>query len=311
MEIMKALAVAVLGACALAQAQNVQNIDVAKLMAQQIAPPSDSPDRVVAVVDGMKVTAGELFKYYSTLNSNLQYYLAQNRKELVERYVTARKVVQESLANKLDQKEPYKSKLIEARENILSEARLQDIAESGDISDQDQHKYYNEHLDFFLLGAARGILVMGTDEPAKKNAAGIVKQIRGGEPFEKIAKEKSADKNTGAQGGQLGMVAKSGPLPEPMRKTIFGLKPGEVSEPIEFNGSLWIFGLDKIQIKPFEEVKDEVVQRIKLDRVEAHLQAIRSGLNIKIQDEEYFKKPDIPETITLGAGASVSTPPKK
>jgi parvulin-like peptidyl-prolyl isomerase len=289
----------------------VQNIDVAQILANRIAPGSEA-DRVVAVVDGSKVTAAELYRYYKTLSSSLQYYLAQNRKELLERYITARKVLSEAEANKLDAKEPYKTRLIDSREQILTQARFDEIAVSKSFSDQDKQKHYNEHLDSFTFGVARGILVAtipNKPEETKKRADDIVKRIRDGELFEKVAKETSADRQTGNQGGLLGLVAKVGPLPEEFRKAIFSLKPGQVGDPIEFRGSLWIFGLDKIQIKSYDDVKDDVLERLKQDLVEQHMQSIRRGLTIKVEDEEYFKKPDVPQEITVGDAASPA--PKK
>jgi parvulin-like peptidyl-prolyl isomerase len=288
-------------------AQQSNTVDVAQMLANQMAPPADA-NRVVAVVDGTKVTAAELFRYYKSQSSNMQFYLAQNRRELVERYATSRNILKEAEKNKLDQKEPYKTKLLESREQILTLARNDELSNSRPFTDQEMQEFYNAHPDPYTSAIARVIMVPAGGDP-KQKAAEILKRIRGGEPFDAVAKEVSADSQTGEKGGLIGSIAKDGSLAEEFRNAIFSLKPGQTSEPVELRGSLWIFSVDSIQVKSYEQVKGDVLKRMKDSLVEEHMQAIRSRLSVKIEDEEYFKRPEVPQS--LGPQDADSAPAKK
>nr|WP_240548410.1 peptidylprolyl isomerase [Paenibacillus lignilyticus] len=66
----------------------------------------------------------------------------------------------------------------------------------------------------------------------KAEADEIVKQLKAGADFAKLAKEKSTDVGSGAAGGDLGYFSKGAMVPE-FENAAFSLKVGELSEPIK------------------------------------------------------------------------------
>lgn len=74
----------------------------------------------------------------------------------------------------------------------------------------------------------------------KASADTILGQLRGGADFAKLAKEKSADKVSGARGGDLGEFY-PGDFAPAFEDAIKLLKPGQISEVVSLGGRYHIF----------------------------------------------------------------------
>ncbi len=68
-------------------------------------------------------------------------------------------------------------------------------------------------------------------EAAKQRTAALAKQVRGGKSFSELAKAHSQDRDTRDSGGDMGWVHR-GQLEREQEDVIFGLSPGEVSDPV-------------------------------------------------------------------------------
>lgn len=104
---------------------------------------------------------------------------------------------------------------------------------------------------------ARHILV-DTKEEADK----VLKRIQGGETFEAVAKEVSADPGSGAQGGDLGFFMR-GDMVKPFEDAAFTLPVGQVSEPIESQFGFHIIRVD--EVKKISDLKTEGTEEAKKD----------------------------------------------
>lgn len=273
----------------------IRDVDVTKMLAAQLAPSASAPDRVVAVVDGMKITAGELFQFYQTLPSNMQFYYGQNRKEFVERYAVVLKLAREALTRKLDQQEPYKHQLDFARKNILMQATMDDLNEKNVVRDEDQQKYYKDHLDEFTQAKVSGIFIGGFSDNAQR-AADIIAKLKAGADFATLAKEHSTDKVSADRDGLIGNLDKTGNYPPQVMKTIMALKPGEISEPVALDNGFWIFRLEEIQVMNYSVMKDKIHETMKTKVLTDWLEKARKGLKMDVLDESYFKV-EMPKTL--------------
>src|ERR1019366_4014068 len=83
---------------------------------------------------------------------------------------------------------------------------------------------------------ARHILLKTQGKPAREEAAikakgeNLLKQLKGGADFAKLAKENSEDPSSGANGGDLGDWITHGQMVPEFDKAIFSLKVGETSD---------------------------------------------------------------------------------
>ena len=111
---------------------------------------------------------------------------------------------------------------------------------------------------------ARHILVK-----TKEEADAIIKQLDGGAKFEDIAKEKSTDPGSGAQGGDLGWFSAGQMVPE-FEKAAFALEPGKYTkEPVQSQFGFHIILLEDKRAKQppaFEQVKEQFRSQVLRDK---------------------------------------------
>ena len=115
---------------------------------------------------------------------------------------------------------------------------------------------------------ARHILLKteGTTEAlVKPKADALLKQLKAGGDFAKLAKENSNDPGSATQGGDLGFLVKGQTVPE-FEKSAFSLKPGEISDLVKTQYGFHIIQVqqhDQPQIQPFEQVKNQIMLDIR------------------------------------------------
>ena len=135
------------------------------------------------------------------------------------------------------------------------------------ISDAQLHSDYNNHQDEFRTEErvqARHILLKSdasNDAAVKAKAEDLLKQIQGGADFAKLAKEKSEDTGSGANGGELGWIVKGQTVPE-FEKSAFSLKLGETSGLVKTTYGYHIIQVEaheQAHLKPFDEVKGQLL----------------------------------------------------
>jgi peptidyl-prolyl cis-trans isomerase D len=150
-------------------------------------------------------------------------------------------------------------------------------------ADADLQRMYSQNLDAFRTPErvkARHILLKTQGKPASEEAAikakgeSLLKQIKGGADFAKLAKENSEDNGGGtggsaANGGDLGDWIAHGQMVPEFDKAIFALKVGETSDLVKT-----MYGYHIVQtlahqdagVRTFAEVKGELAAQWKKQR---------------------------------------------
>ena len=139
------------------------------------------------------------------------------------------------------------------------------------VQDAEVDVFYKQNIDRFKQGdtvhASHIYLAVPPNaEPAEKNqkraaASELLKQLRGGADFAKVARENSNDA-TAANGGDLGFFAK-GDMPPDFEKIAFDLKPGTMSGVVELQTGLHIIKVYERRgprTAPLAEVRENVKQ---------------------------------------------------
>jgi peptidyl-prolyl cis-trans isomerase D len=110
------------------------------------------------------------------------------------------------------------------------------------VSDADAEAYFKEHpAEFEKPRRVRGAHVLvrvppvggsEAEQGARAKAADVIKRAAAGADFAKLARERSEDAATAAQGGDLGFV-RAGELVPEFERALFALTPGQVApEPV-------------------------------------------------------------------------------
>jgi peptidyl-prolyl cis-trans isomerase D len=156
-------------------------------------------------------------------------------------------------------------------------------------TDAELQKIYTQNQEAFRTPErvkARHILIKTKDKPASEDAAlrakaeGLLKQIKGGADFAKLAKANSEDNEgpdggSAARGGDLGQWITRGQMVPEFDKVIFTLKPGQTSDLVKT-----MFGYHIVQVtdrqeagvRSFAEVKSDLAAQWKKQRVADILQ---------------------------------------
>jgi parvulin-like peptidyl-prolyl isomerase len=130
------------------------------------------------------------------------------------------------------------------------------------------------------------------NEAAREKIAAARERLLKGEDFAAVAAEVS-DSGTKANGGLIGSVQVSDLNPS-LRAVFEKLEPGQVSEPVRTERGYQIFKLDArsaAEPLPYEQVKDQIAQRIYDQRLEGemktYLDKLREAALIEWRDASY------------------------
>ena len=113
----------------------------------------------------------------------------------------------------------------------------------------------------------KGQLKVASKDAAKVEADAIMKQVPGAtsEKFAELAKQKSKDPGSAAQGGDLGFFGR-GQMVKPFEEAVFAMKLGEIRGPIESDFGYHIIRLTETKperVRPLEEVRAQIEGEIK------------------------------------------------
>jgi peptidyl-prolyl cis-trans isomerase C len=261
-----------------------------------------SPDTVVATIEGRKVTAGELNRFIAALPQQLQQNFQANKKEFVRQYALMRKLSELAEQNKLAERSPYKERLEYARVQMLVQAQMDEAGKDILVTPEEQKKFYEANPDRYTTARIKVIYIpysanvpanvqgrkVLTEAEAAEKAARVVKEARAGADFVKLVKEHSEDPTSAAKDGEFGTVRRSDTLPEPIKNTIFALKPGEVSDPVKQPNGFYVFRVEESGLEPYEKVKDNIYNDLKQQKFQTWFEGMRKAVDVKFENEAYF-----------------------
>ena len=119
-------------------------------------------------------------------------------------------------------------------------------------------------------------------EELKSKAESLLKEIKNGGDFEKIAKENSDDKSSGKKGGYLGYFTKDSKNAQ-LTKEAFKLEKGQVSDVFEtpFGYEIVKVTNKKTEQKSLEDSREEIVNRILADKYLDQVNSLREKSDVQ------------------------------
>jgi peptidyl-prolyl cis-trans isomerase C len=113
-------------------------------------------------------------------------------------------------------------------------------------------------------------------------AQAIVAELEGGADFATIARERSKDPGSGAQGGDLGWFG-PGMMVEPFEQAVVALEPGAVSAPVETQFGWHVIRLNEtrpVPVPTLEEVRDQIAGELEQAAIEAAIAELQESADI-------------------------------
>jgi peptidyl-prolyl cis-trans isomerase D len=181
-------------------------------------------------------------------------------------------------------------------------------------SEDDLRQLYESEIDRFTQPERRNVrhILITVDpnadaakaEAAKARIIAIRKRIESGADFAEVAKEVSEDPGSAAQGGDLGFIEK-GLMDPAFDQAAFALKQGQLSEPVRTRFGyhlIEVTKIDPVKVKPFAEVKDQLLAQAKKRQLEgAYYDLAEKLANLT------FESPDSLEPAAKALGLEVQT----
>jgi len=191
----------------------------------------------------------------------------------------------------------------------------QKVRESVSVTDVEKQKYYQDNLDNYRQQervSVSHILFRATEqepekmEAARKKAADLLEQLKGGANFEALAKANSEDTGSAASGGDLGWIVR-GQTVANFERAAFSLEPGTLSDPIQTEYGIHLLRVtahEQARVRPLEEVASEI-QNLLLD------EKVQSSLSSSAEQAaaDWRREPEQLNEIAERYHGSVLTPP--
>lgn len=237
-------------------------------------------DAILAKIAGTntKITMSDLKRIISYYDADKQKMFEQNpqtKVNLVRRIIQAIVVAKIARDKDFDKRPEVKEQLgLLINDYLASDYLKEEVLDKIDVTEDDMKLYYKAHQEEFAtpeMVKARHILIRvdksASEEEKKKareKAEDLLKKIKAGEDFVKLAGEFSEDPVTKARGGDVGFFPKGRMVPE-FEKVVFSLKPDEVSEVFETSYGFHIAKVEEKKesaVAPFDKVKDKVKEKV-------------------------------------------------
>jgi peptidyl-prolyl cis-trans isomerase C len=251
------------------------------------APAPADPAEVVATVNGKPITRQDVLDSASDLPPQ---YLAQIDKlfpQLLNRLIGIQLVEAKGREQGLQDDPEVKKFVKQAEEEAISRAYIQKIIDQK-VNDEAIQKVYDadlkEHPPQIEIRASH-ILVKTEDE-----AKAIIEELNKGGDFATIAKEKSIDKGSGQNGGDLNWFTKDQMVKE-FADAAFAMQRGDVSKvPVKSQFGWHIIKITDSRMQtpvPLEQRKDDIRKALSQEAVHQEVQGLIGGAKIDYTKEEY------------------------
>ncbi len=227
---------------------------IAKLMAP--APENPKPDVVLATVNRTAITVHDFGHAFFSLDRPGREAARKDPKPVMRAIIHEELRRQEGLRLGLDRDLAF-VQFLEAytRGYLIRKVMGPVMAKAPKVSEEAMRQYYEAHKDEFTdpeMVAVSHILLK-----SREAAETVLAELKAGAEFAALARERSEDPATKADGGRLSPIRRQQRTPE-FEQAAFALKPGELSGVVEDAAGFHIIKVHRYypaRLKSFEAVK--------------------------------------------------------
>jgi hypothetical protein len=269
----------------------------------QTAPLPISPDPVIAVVNGRKITRSEYRKMVEAQDGNMRSMAETQPKAFLEQYGLYETILVAAEKAGLEKQSPFKEKIAMARRQILVSGLIDGRHAAFTAPPEEVKAYYEKNKDVFRQVMVRVVFISGLSETRNLSDGKVVKALtpeeihdkavtatklaKEGTDFAKVAKDYSDDQDSAAKGGEFPHPIRpnSNNVPVAIREALFAAKPGDVVGPIGHETGYYIFKIESASQASLDQVKEEIVRELKDLSLKVWLDEFKKNSNITIPDE--------------------------
>jgi peptidyl-prolyl cis-trans isomerase C len=251
------------------------------------APTPADPNEVVATLNGKPITRQDVLNSASDLPPQYQAQIDKLFPQLLNRLIGIQLVEGKGREQGLADDPEVKKIVKQAEEDAISRIYIQKI-----VSERVTEASLKEAYDAALAENPPQIeirashILVKTEDEAKE----IIKQLEGGADFATLAKEKSIDKGSGENGGDLSWFTKDTMVKE-FSDAAFAMQRGDVSKvPVKSQFGWHIIKITDSRMQtpaPFEQRKDDLRQAKTQEVVHSEVQKLIGEAKVEYTKEDY------------------------
>ena len=242
---------------------------------------AQTPDTVVAELNGTAITFGEISTFQKTIPNAAEMETASILPRLIEFYIDQKLMGAAAKGRGLENDPDVQLQLQRLEDELVRQAYLRDEI-SDRVTEERIREAYDKNMETYVRDdevKARHILVDTEDE-----AEAILRELSDGATFEDLARDRSTGPS-GPQGGDLGYFTRGTMVPE-FSEAAFSLSPGDVtSSPVKTDFGWHVIKVEDKRQKPaptFEEMRVQVRNELSDAAVQAILTELRGRAIISI-----------------------------
>ncbi|MDD3287925.1 MAG: peptidylprolyl isomerase [Alphaproteobacteria bacterium] len=239
-------------------------------------------DPVAARVNGIEIRRSEVVQQIQEMGSRAQQVPMQVLyPQLLKKMIITKLVSKQGYDMKLQNEKEVKDRLKAAEDQIVADLYVHRAVQPKITEDKIKARYDQLAAKFKPEDEvrARHILV-----PTEAEANDLLKQIKDGADFAKLATDKSKDTGSAKQGGDLGYFVSSA-MVKPFADAAFALKVGEMTtKPVKTEFGYHIIKLEdrrKSSPPPIAEVKDQIVNQLGQEMVQTLVDDLEAKAKIE------------------------------
>jgi peptidyl-prolyl cis-trans isomerase C len=232
-------------------------------------------DPVVARVNGSEIHRSDVMQELQMMGPQAQQMPPQMLyPQLLQKMIATRLASDAGYAEKLQNDKEVKERLKDAENQIVAEIYVHRTVQPKITEAKIKERYDELSAKFkpqdevrarHILIAVKSSATPEEQAKAEAEANDIIKQLKDGADFAKLAEEKSKDPGSAKNGGDLGYFTQS-TMVKPFADAAFAMKPGEISDkPIKTEFGYHIIKVEdrrKSAAPPLAEVKDQIKNQL-------------------------------------------------
>jgi len=305
------------------------------LITSQLSAPAPPPaDKIVATVDGKDITYGDLRSMLVMAPPAVQ----RDPQLALQQFFIMRYLASEGDKLKLAEQSPLKEEIEFQRINIVAGAMLNFQRETSAVAPGAVEAYYKANPEKYeqakikvifvsfkptvagsasstddLARAAQDALAQAhsatdrSESQAKTLAGEIVTKARAGGEFLALVQQYSDDPTSKAAQGDFGVIKHDATsYSEDLKKAVFALQAGEVSDPVRQGTGFYIIRVEEKSPQTLEEVGPDILQNLRQQNLSDWFTALNKRFKPEIKDPAAFV-----QSGAAGGLGSPATAPKQ
>jgi peptidyl-prolyl cis-trans isomerase C len=241
-------------------------------------------NKVVATVNGKKITEGQLDQYMKFRQATTRQDISHDKKAVLEEMINRQLLMDLVWKKHIDKKADLKYLLEQQTINFYIQALLHDTAVAKPVPESEVKKVYDEKVKNRKLKEYKVSHIL---LKSKKAAEAVIAKLNHGADFAKLAKKESTGPSA-KEGGELGWL-NSGQLHNMpnFAKALAKLKKGSYTKtPVKTNYGWHVVKLeDERNVKPpsLQEVHNQIVAALRRERMAKYVESLRNAAKIDIK----------------------------